>query len=71
MRTKERAILFVCCLTNRKKYKNDTSVRKDSIISLNYQSFDFEQKIEKRFVENIQKQFVRIIFFETIAKLQH
>ena len=53
MRTKERAVLFVCCSINRRKYKNDTNVRKDNIISLNYRSFDFEQEVEKRFVEDI------------------
>ena len=54
MCTKERATLFVCCSTNRKKYKNDTNVRKNNIISLNYRSFNSEQKIKKRFVENIK-----------------
>ena len=71
MRTKERIILFICCSTNQRKYKNDTSVRKNNIISSNYRSFDFEQKIEKRFVENIQKWFIQTVFFETIAELQH
>ena len=62
MRTKERAILFICYSTNRRKYKNDTNVRKNNIISLNYRSPDFKQKAEKRFIENIQKRFIRTVF---------
>ena len=55
MRIKERVILFVCYSTNRRKYKNNTNVRKNNIILLNYRLFSFEQKVEKRFVKNIQK----------------
>ena len=47
MRTKERAILFIYYLTNRKKYKNDTNVKKNNIILSNYRLFDFEQKVEE------------------------
>ena len=71
MCTKKRAVLFVCYLTDRKRYKNDTNVRKNSVISSNYRSLDFEQKVKKRFVENIQKRFIRTIIFETIAESQH
>ena len=71
MRTKKRAILFVYYLINRRKYKNNTNVRKNNIILLNYRLFGFEQKIEKYFVKNIQKRFIRTVFFETIAELQH
>ena len=71
MRTKERAILSVCCSTNRRKYKSDTSVKKNNIISSNYRLLDSEQRTEKRFVKNIQKRLARTISFETIAESQH
>ena len=58
MRIKERAVLFVCYSTNWKKYKNDTNVKKNNIISSNYRSLGFEQKVKKQFVENIQKRFI-------------
>ena len=68
---KERIILLIYCSTNRRRYKNDINIRKNNIISSNYRLFDFELKVEKQFIKNIQKRFIRTVFFETIAELQH
>ena len=36
---KKRVVLFIYCLTNQRKYKNDTNVRKNNVILLNYRLF--------------------------------